>query len=132
MYYFSMPYFFNTSPIPNDTWSPYYLLAVPYAFVSLGTMSFANVSVVRKISLVLSLTLAGTIVGSLLIFVTMFIPGSREHNYVHKHRCVPIVKDLYISHGEQFDMGYGTKAWDDHTRCERNFYEGKALLEGIE
>ncbi len=74
---------------------------------------------------------ANTVIGIILVIATMFIPNSKEHNYVMYHDCFPALRKYYgVAEGEplpapEVDAKGNGKWWYQHLECEQNVYAGK-------
>ncbi len=65
----------------------------------------------------------------------MFLPGSREHNYVMYQICLPVMKKHYgLDPNEEFpdtgkyDKRGFAKWWYQHAECEQNVWNGKGPI----
>ena len=80
-------------------------------------------------------SIANTLIGFLLVSSTMFIPGSKEHNYVMYNICLPEMKKHYgikanqgfPDDGKHDKDGLG-KWWYQHKECEQNVMKGKGPI----
>ncbi len=75
-----------------------------------------------------------SLIGIVLIFSTMFIPGSKEHNYIMYEVCLPAIRKHYgLDTDEPFPNeivdgeGWG-KWWYQHLECEENVRAGNGPI----
>lgn len=122
--FFSAAYFYNRF-VPSQ-----YLMLIPYAIISITSGIIAKVHIVKKLLFIVVFFITGTISGFILVFSTMFLPGSKEHNYVMNHICLPALKQHYKNRGEFFSL-MNDQGWKEHSTCEQNVWDGKAPLAGI-
>ncbi len=78
--------------------------------------------------------LVNIVISGALIFSTMFLPGSLEHNHVMYDVCFPAMKKYYtvpedgtLPAGPTDAHGMG-KWWYQHSECEQNVKAGKGPL----
>lgn len=90
----------------------------------------------RKILFVGAGFLVGIVLSVSFIVLTMFLPGSKEHNYVMYKICLPEIRRYYKmkegdplqKNGEPVDeKGFG-RWWYQHVECENNVYDGKGPI----
>lgn len=89
----------------------------------------------KKVLFVVVASLFNCVIGFLLIFSTMYLPGSKEHNYVMYQICLPAMKKYYglkenegFPNSEQFDKHGQQKWWYQHSECEQNVWDGKGPI----
>ena len=91
-------------------------------------------NIVKKLLFIIAASLCSSFVGFLLIFSTMFLPGSREHNYVMYRICMPQIEQYYKDHGlnrgspDQLGKDRQYRWWYQHLECEQNVREGKGPI----
>lgn len=128
--FFGAAYFFN-KVIPQRYYL--YVVYVPFALISLG--SFFNVKIVlyKKIAAIAGFFVIGAVSAYIFIVMSMFIPGSKEHNYVMYSVCLPALRKHYESKGKIYSLVNvpNNKGWEEHERCEQNVWSGREPLAGI-
>lgn len=89
-----------------------------------------------KIIFVVSSFVVAVFATTSLIFLTMILPGSKEHNYVMYSICEPAMRRHYgikegehvQKTGEPVDKNGSGKWWYQHLECEQNVYNGKGPI----
>lgn len=129
--FFSASYFFN-----RRAESP--LNAIPYLLVSLIFWIRKPIVAWKKLPIILSTFLIGAIFGSLLVYSTQFLPGSKQqqHDYVMKNFCRPAILKYYGMKGSgplppsALDQGKnGHDRWDMQlSECEDNVVKNKGAV----
>lgn len=98
-----------------------------------GKLPFKNLG---RVMFIVTSFILGAVVTFGLVLLTMFLPGSKEHNYVMYNVCLPAIRKHYglkegdslQKDGEQVDKNGWGKWWYQHTQCEQNVYDGKGPI----
>ncbi|HLL60224.1 MAG TPA: hypothetical protein VK338_00770, partial [Candidatus Nitrosocosmicus sp.] len=124
---------FSASYFYNKWLEPQYIIVIYSIITMIYWLSF-SFKLSKKIALIIGLSLLSTISGFVFLLSTMFIPGSKEHNYVMYSVCYPALMKYYkINKMEDLPMkeidknGFG-KWWYQHSECENNVYAGKGPI----
>ena len=122
--FFSAAYFYNKFLFPA-----WYIGLIPFAIITISSWIFVKMHIAKKLLLIIASFIIGVVSGYILLFSTMLLPGSKEHNHVMYYVCLPALKNYYKSQGTTFSLD--EKGWKEHEQCERNVWNGKEPLEGI-
>ncbi len=129
IFFFSLSYFFGL----GVHLAHILLMNVGYVIlIALITLKSKTSS--KNIPLLLFFAFANSSLSVLLLFSIMFMPGSKEHNYVMYNVCFPAIKKHYgLSENQAFPAseldaaGWG-KWWYQHSECEKNVRSGKGPI----
>lgn len=127
LFLFGSSYFYNKIPPLNAILFTNIIASVLMSFL-------LNISLIKKLIFIITASLVSSFIGFVLIFLTMFIPGSKEHNYVMYQICWPAMKKYYgIGPNEGFPPGEAdknglSKWWYQHSECEQNVWAGKGPI----
>lgn len=126
---FSSGYFYIRSLV--DFFDPQIILLINIVISFLIALTLKTTTF-KKLQFIIIASLGNSFIGFLLILSTMFLPGSREHNYVMYHICLPAIKKHYhLKENEgfpdtgQYDKNGQQKWWYQHSECEENVWNGK-------
>ncbi len=126
--YFSASYFFGRS---IDY--PYFL--IPYLIVSINFLIKTPIGLLKKLFIILGTFFLTAITGILLLFSTMTIPGSKNHDYIMYKVCLPVIDKYYATKGinrlsppNDKNAAGEYRWWVQHLECEKNVREGKGPI----
>ena len=122
---------FLASYLYNKSFSLYAIVLTSF-LTSIIVISRLKITVPKKIIFILVASILNIFIVIALLLSAMFIPGSKEHNYVMYTICFPAIKKYYKvpvdqpipSDGRVDKDGWG-KWWYQHVECEQNVYAGK-------
>lgn len=124
-------FFFSISYFDLLNGFSYSQFLLPYVFIALASWVGVRIHIAKKILLICGTFIIGVCTGAILLFSTMFLPGSKEHNYVMYRVCLPALDQYYETKGEIFSLTPNEKSWQEHSICEQNVRDGKDPLENI-
>ena len=125
--YFCASYFFGKS---IDY--PYFF--IPYFIVPIVFFIKKPIGLLKKLFIIFGTFFLSAIIGILLIFSTMVIPGSKEHDYIMYKVCLPAIDRYYASKGRSRLLAIDKNAageyrwWVQHSECEENVRKGNGPI----
>lgn len=132
LFFFSPAYFFGEEPIAWDSPLAIYLYPLPNLVISFVFWMFQPIGTLKKPFLIFATFLLTAFTGFALIFSTMYLPGSKEHNYIMYKVCVPALDKYYAARGQTRLSNPSDKNakgehrwWVQHSECEENVRNGK-------
>ena len=126
---FSAAYFFNRI-VPARY---LYIMYIPFAIISIAAWSTVKAHIIKKLLLIGGFFILGAASCYIFLISAMFLPGSKEHNYVMYSVCLPELRKYYQSKGEIYSLVNvpNNKGWEEHERCEQNVWSNREPLFGI-
>jgi len=129
--YFSASYFFGRS--------------IEYLYVVLSSLVIVIIfwlkkpmSIVKKLFFIIGIFLLTTLTGILFIFLTLILPGSKNHEYIMYKICLPALDKYYrikdkgnwpsVLGGYDLNKNGENRWWVQHLECEKNVREGKGPI----
>jgi hypothetical protein len=127
---FSAAYFYNKL-VPARY---LYVMYIAFAIISIASWSTVKVHIIKKLLLIGIFFVLGAVSSYIFLISTMFLPGSKEHNYVMYSVCLPALRKHYQSKGKIYSLVNvpNNKGWEEHELCEQNVWSGKEPLAGIQ
>lgn len=133
--FFAPIYFFNKYIINFDGPANLYLFLLPYLIVSFIFWIRKPIGMFKKPFVIFATFFLTALTGFAMMFLPMSLPGSKEHNYVMYHVCMPAIEKYYANKGKPLVEDLSDKNakgefrwWVQHSECEQNVYKGKGPI----